>query len=84
MKFISSAFGRKAESAFSVDVFRMSLISYTHFLEQFVLCIHKNRLVYGFVIKMQLKLIDLEKNSPGKKKHAYGYGSNETIAYGFK
>lgn len=67
---ISSAFGRKAESAFSVDMFRMCLISYTSFLEQFALCIHKEtRLFYGFVIKMQLKIIDLKKNSTEKKKH---------------
>lgn len=67
---ISSVSGRKAESAFSVDMFKMSLISYTSFLEQFALCIYKkNRLFYVFVIKMQLKIIDLKKKSTEKKKH---------------
>lgn len=63
IKSISSAFGRKAESAFSVAMFRTCLISYPRFLEHFALCIHKeNRLCYSFVIKMQLKTIDLKKN----------------------
>lgn len=62
IKSISSAFERKAESAFFVDMLRTSLISCTLFLERFVLCIDKeNRLCYSFVIKMQLKIIDLRK-----------------------
>lgn len=48
----------------------MSLLSYTRFLDRFVLCIYKgNRLFYSFVIKMELKIIDLKKNSIEKKKH---------------
>lgn len=69
---ISSAFERKAESAFSVDMLRTSLISCTLFLERFVLCIDKeNRLCYSFVIKMQLKIIDLRKKkySTERKTH---------------
>jgi len=51
-------------------MFRMSLISYTCCLKQFVLYRHKeSRLFYSYVIKMQLKIIDLKKNSTKKKKH---------------
>lgn len=52
-------------------MFRTSLISHTPFLEHFALSIHKeNKLCYSFVIKMQLKIIDLKiKSSPEKKKH---------------